>query len=180
MNGTLQYGGTFSDNNFLVGQTGCGKTSFVQSLGRNKIFGDSLRDVDWVSKIILTKSREDEIRDCFDYTMLEFHYPDDLSDFDILIETFQKDTLNEQDDTVDKEQNNCSIFREKKKFDRLIVMDDVSGLADKSNNFSNFLKVSQKFGYTCVCICHIIYPTKSIWQMILWQTKIFNIFPSAI
>ena len=34
--------------------------------------------------------------------------------------------------------NNCNIFGEKKKFDKLSVMDDISGLADKSNYFSNF------------------------------------------
>ena len=62
----------------------------------------------------------------------------------------------------------------------LIVIDDVSDVADKSNNFSNFLTVSRKFGYICVYIFHIIYPKKFIWQMILSQTKIFNIFPSAI
>ena len=59
-------------------------------------------------------------------------------------------------------------------------MDDVSGLADKSNDFANFLTVNRKFGYICLYIFHIIYPTKSIWQMILSQTKIFNIFPSTI
>ena len=46
----------------MVGQTGCGKTSFVQSLGKNKIFGDGLIGVNWVSKINLTKNREDEIK----------------------------------------------------------------------------------------------------------------------
>ena len=59
-------------------------------------------------------------------------------------------------------------------------MDNVSGLADKSNNFANFLTVSRKFGYICLYIFHIIYPTKSTWQKILSQTKIFNIFPSTI
>ena len=59
-------------------------------------------------------------------------------------------------------------------------MEDVLGLADKSNYFSNFLTVSQKFDYICLYIFHIIYPTKSIWQMILSQTKIFNIFPYSI
>ena len=59
-------------------------------------------------------------------------------------------------------------------------MDNVSNLADKSNHFSNFLTVSRKFGYICLYIFHVIYPTKSIWQMILSQTKIFNIFPSSI
>ena len=59
-------------------------------------------------------------------------------------------------------------------------MDDVSGLADKSNDFNNFLTVSRKFGYICLYIFHIIYLTKSIWQMILSQTKIFNILPSSV
>ena len=59
-------------------------------------------------------------------------------------------------------------------------MDDVSGLAGKSNDFSNFLTVSRKFGCICLYIFHIIYPTKSIWQMILSQTKIFNISPTSI
>ena len=44
---------------------GCGKTSFVQNLGKNKIFGSNLLTVDWVSKINLNKNREDEIRQFF-------------------------------------------------------------------------------------------------------------------
>ena len=59
-------------------------------------------------------------------------------------------------------------------------MGDVLSLAGKSNDFSNFLTVSQKFGYIYLFIFHIIYPTKSIWQMILSHTKIFKIFPSTI
>ena len=34
--------------------------------------------------------------------------------------------------------------------DSLIVMDDVSDLADISENFPNFLTVSRKFGLTCI------------------------------
>ena len=36
--------------------------------------------------------------------------------------------------------------------DKLIVMDDVSGLVDKSENFANLLTVSRKFGFTCIYI----------------------------
>ena len=64
--------------------------------------------------------------------------------------------------------------------DRLIVMDDISGLADKSENFANFLIVSRKFGFTCIYIFHTIYPTRNNWQMILSQTRIFNIFLGSI
>ena len=58
------------------------------------------------------------------------------------------------------------------------IMDDIQGLADKSENFANFLTVSRKFTY--VYIFHTIYPTRNNWQMILSQTKIFNIFPGSI
>ena len=36
----FMYDGTFIGNILVVGQTRCGKTSFVQNLGRNKIFGN--------------------------------------------------------------------------------------------------------------------------------------------
>ena len=99
----------------------------------------------------------------------------------MLLETFQKGTLDNEDKqkTTDKDDNNCNIFGEKK-IDKLIVMDDVPALADKSNDFSNFLTVSRNFGYICLYIFHITYLSKSIWQMILSWTKIFNIFLSSI
>ena len=136
----------------MVGQTTCGKTSFVQSLGKNKMFCAEPKSVDWVSKITL-KIIEDKIRSCFAYTTIEFHYPDDLDEFDVLLETCRRNKkyIDEQ-----KTNDNCNTFGERKKFDKLIVMDDVSGLADKSHNFSNFLTVCRKFGYICLYIFHII------------------------
>ena len=55
------------------------------------------------------------------------------------------------------------MLLEKKKIDQLIVMDGVSGLADKSNDFSKFLTVSRKFGYMCLYIFYTIYLSKSNW-----------------
>ena len=75
---------------------------------------------------------------------------------------------------------NSIVMGENRELDRLIVMDNVSGLADKSNEFTSFLTVSGKFGYYCLYIFQIIFPNRSMWQMILAQTKIFNTFPSAI
>ena len=60
--------------------------------------------------------------------------------------------------------------------DKLIVMDDVSGLADRSDKFANFLTVSRKYGLTCVYIFHTIYPSRQNWQMINSLTQIFNFF----
>ena len=59
-------------------------------------------------------------------------------------------------------------------------MDDVLGLADKSEEFANFLTVSRKFGLTYVNIFHTICPMRQNWQMILAQTKTFNIFLGSI
>ena len=59
-------------------------------------------------------------------------------------------------------------------------MDDVSGIADVSNNFSNFLTVSRKFDYNCVCVFHVIAPSSQVCQKIISQTNIFNIFPASV
>ena len=65
-------------------------------------------------------------------------------------------------------------------YDKLIVMDDVSRVADKPDDFVNFLTVSRKFSFTCVYVFHTMYSTRSSWQTILSQTKIFNIFPGFL
>ena len=50
--------------------------------------------------------------------------------------------------------------------DRLIVMDDVSGVADISTKFVTFLTVSRKFGYLCVYVFHVI-ATSQVWQKLI-------------
>ena len=46
----FMYDGTVNGNMLVVGQTRCGKTSFIQKVGKNKMFG-SIESVDWISKI---------------------------------------------------------------------------------------------------------------------------------
>ena len=89
-----------------------------------------------------------------------------MEDFDDLLEFFQrkKAPCNEND------------LGENIKLDRLIVMDDVLSLADRSETFANSLTVSRKFGLTYVYIFHAVYPTRQNWQMILAQTKSFIFF----
>ena len=75
MGENFQYNATFSENISVEGQTNCGRTGFVQSLAGNKLFGNDLVKVEWVSKINLSKSRKNEIIKSFDYTYVAFHYP---------------------------------------------------------------------------------------------------------
>ena len=54
------YDGKFEGSILNVGRTGCGKTTFVQNLGKNKLFGET-KAVYWISKIELSKDRERKI-----------------------------------------------------------------------------------------------------------------------
>ena len=46
------YDGNFEVNILVVGRTECGKTTFVQNLGKSKLFGE-INEVIWLSKISL-------------------------------------------------------------------------------------------------------------------------------
>ena len=50
---------------------------------------------------------------------------------------------------------NDSVMGEKI-YNKLIVMDDVSGFADISNDFANFLTVARRFNFICVYVFHTI------------------------
>ena len=69
-----------------------------------------------------------------------------------MIETFKFRLGDDETTNV----NDDLSFGENKKLDRLIVMDDVFGMADISRKISNFLTVSRKFGYNCVYVFHVI------------------------
>ena len=59
-------------------------------------------------------------------------------------------------------------------------MDDISGVADTSKKFANFVTVSRKFGCNCVYVFHVIVFASHIWRKIISQTNIFNIFPASV
>ena len=153
-----------------MGRTGCRKTTFIQKHGKNKLFGNDLIEVFWVSKIVLSKEREDFIRYSFEDQEVQFSYPHELGDFNYLIGNFMQN----------RSEYVKNDMGELLSVNRLIVMDDVSGLADKSEEFSNFLTVSRKYGFSCLYVFHTIYPGRQRWEMIMSQTHIFNFFPGSI
>ena len=62
---------------------------------------------------------------------VKFMYPQTVDNFDMELTFFQR--KRQLDDSID------IIMSENNIFNKLIFMDDVSGLAGKSNNFANFL-----------------------------------------
>ena len=169
------YDGKFSGNVLVLGRTDCGKTSFVQKLALYDFFG-KLKTAKWVSGIHLNESREAQIESNFSCN-ISFYYPNDVNDLVDLIDEFKLEVESEENENID---NVTNVFGEKINRDRLIVFDDVSGLADKSNKFASFLTVARKYKYNCVYIFHTIYPENTIWKTILSQTNIFNIFPASV
>ena len=81
-------------------------------------------------------------------------------------------------DVVTKENN--SGFGEKISMDRLIVMEDVSGIADTSKRFAELLTVCRKYRYHCAYVFHIFTTETQIWKKILSQINTFNIFTSSV
>ena len=85
----------------------------------------------WLSKIPLSREKENNISSCFIDEKMDFKYLN-TEDFKDLLKFFQRG----------KAPCNKNDLGENIKLDRLIVMDSVSGLADKSEEFANFLTVS--------------------------------------
>ena len=80
---------------------------------------------------------------CFN-TTARFKYPQTVDDFNMELAFFQR----KGDDNVD------IVMDENNIFNKIIVMDYVLALADKSNDFANFLTVSRKFNFTCAYVFH--------------------------
>ena len=121
--GDYTYDSKFEGNVLIVGRTGCGKTTFIQKLRQNKMFGNDIVEVFWVSKIFLTPERENTIRDCFVDQHVQFACPNNIDDFNYLIDSFMMNK------SLPIEENELG---EQPRINKLIIMDDVSGLADKS------------------------------------------------
>ena len=155
-------------NILVVGRTGCGKTTFLEKLAINKFFGNIIK-TEWVRGIEIDTAREAEIQSCFS-NPTQVHIATEKDNLDALLELFKSNALEAEGDNV----NLSNSFGEIRK------MDDVSGVADLSKKFANFLTVSRKYGYNVVYVFHVIIPTNQIWQKILSQTNIFNIFPASV
>ena len=82
------YDAKFEGNTLIVGRTGFCKTTFVQNLGKNKMFGE-IKEVIWVQKMPLSKDRENDIRECFVDKEMDFKYRNNIDELDDLLAYFQ-------------------------------------------------------------------------------------------
>ena len=119
----------------FAGWMECGKTTFIQNLEIDNFFG-ALKKVEWVSGIELDAIREAEIQSCFS-CHADFHYPREKHNFEELLEQFKSRSNTAKLNETDSTELNLywNSFGVKSKRDPLIVMGDVSGVADSSKKF---------------------------------------------
>ena len=103
-------------------------------------------------------------------------YPENVSKYNIVKVSKKKKKRNQlmtgewrMDDWITN-----GIYGENNKFYRFMVMDNNSGLPERSNKFD------RNFNFTSVYVFHNMYHSKLNWQIIISQTKIFDIFPRSI
>ena len=127
----------------MLVKQGTRKVSLYKNWKKN-LFG-KLKEIFWLSKISLSVEREKNISACFQ-KQAHFKHPQTVDYFNMEQTFFQK----KKKDTKKKYiyiylDNDIDIaMGENNIYNKLIAMDDVSGLADKSNDFANFLAVSRK------------------------------------
>ena len=125
----------------------------MQKLALYNFFG-VLRKAQWVSYIPLTEEREAEIQSNFSCT-IDFWYPRSVNELDNLLEEFKQKARSENVISKNPSEKK-NVFGENVECDRLIVLDDFSGLADDSKKFASFLTVERKYAYNCVYIFFFI------------------------
>ena len=134
------YNGTLSSNILVLGSSSCGKTSLVQEAATSSMFG-KLEKVHWISGIELQREREGEKESCFE-SEIEFYYPKDQDAFCKVINDLDNLYLENQEKNYVKKLE--SALGERTVLDNLVVLDDVSALADKSHSLVNFLTYCRK------------------------------------
>ena len=129
----------------------------------------------------MSDERETEIKSCFSRSV-DFHYPNRLETFNNLLDEFKPRSNTAKTKALDtyssEEVVNNDGFREETKHNQLLVMHNISGLADESKMFASFLTVACKFDYSCVYIFHTIYPEKNKLEIDSFTNEYFKYFSS--
>ena len=62
----------------------------------------------WISKIELSAAREHQIRESFSYASVEFHYPNDVGEFEMILELL-KDNKSDANININGEADDLGI-----------------------------------------------------------------------
>ena len=175
---TKSYNGKLSGNILGLGSSVSGNMTLVQEMAFNSMF-EKVEGAHRISAVKLYKKREAEIDSCFE-PKIEFYYSESENElkktFDDL-ENLYREKLKKKSVVPGTEGSGKGEYIER---DNLIVLDDATGLPDKSYSFVRFLTYCHKFGYSVFYIFQEPTLSSPRWKDILSQMQIFYIFLSAM
>ena len=125
---TNSYDRKISGNILVLGSSASGKTTLVQEMASNSMFAN-LEGTHCLSPVKLSKAKEAEIDSCFK-PKVEFYNPQDKYDLKktfVELENLYEEKLEKKKIVVENSGNGNGEFMER---DNLIVLDEVTGLAD--------------------------------------------------
>ena len=172
------YDGKILGNVLILGGTASGKTTLVEKMASNSMFG-KLEGTHWISVVKLSKEKEAVI-DFYFESKVEFYNP--VDEYDLRktfadLENLYREKLEKKNIATASGVNAKEEYVER---DNLIVLGDASSLEEWSHSFVTFLTTCRKFGYSVLYIFHENASSGPRWEDIVSQTQIFCVFPSAM
>ena len=135
-------------NILVLGSSASGKMPLVQEMASNFMFR-KLEGIHKVSAIKLSKASEAEIDSCFKLKV-EFYNPQNeynLRKTSVGLENLYKEKLKKKKIVVENSGNGKGEYMKR---DNLILLDDVTGLADRSHSFVKLFDNVQKIWIHCI------------------------------
>ena len=174
----LLYNGSLSDGNtVIVGKPNSGKTQYVCKCLMNGMFGD-VEELFYIAPSeTLTNDRKKKMYDMFENNekksfKLNIDTASNKTDLDSTLDKIKVylntkiDEVNNETDDVHDENINVESEGENPKITRLLLLDDMSTIADKSQSFANFYTRARKLGLSIVTIFHDINTSTGCWPVL--------------
>ena len=184
----LLYNGSLSDGNtVIVGKPNSGKTQYVCKCLMNGMFGD-VEELFYIAPSeTLTNDRKKKMYDMFENNekksfKLNIDTASNKTDLDSTLDKIKVylntkiDEVNNETDDVHDENINVESEGENPKITRLLLLDDMSTIADKSQSFANFYTRARKLGLSIVTIFHDINTSTGYWPVLNSCTNRFIFF----
>ena len=91
----------------------------------------------------------------------------------------QVKTKIESDKEKEKNVEGGNGMGEKTSYKNLLILDDMTAIADKTPTFGHFLTTCRKLNLSCMYVFHKIHKRSQNWNNIISQTHIFILFQAA-
>jgi len=197
------YSAEIDGNVVIVGKTNSGKTSLICKWAKSKFF--DVEAVYWVSPNALPDQTQEKINDSFtavdnvkyfnadnvdalssvisSIKTIHSSIGEDEDDIDELVESDnESDTSSTSDLSAKPEENEEQDFNDipKKIRKGVVIFDDMTNIADKSNTFIHFLTVSRKLKLTTCSVFHQMQLQVSRWETLIGSASLIVLFNCGI